>query len=53
MTDTGTTAREVTHVQLPSGELSLDLRKNSGWSLGDLLGFGVRRNPRSGAPEGL
>ena len=48
MTDTGTTAREVTHVQLPSGELSLDLRKNSGWSLGDLLGFGVRRNPRRG-----
>ena len=48
MTEAGTSSRSVTRVQLPSGELSLDIHANSGWSLGDLLGFGVRRNPRRG-----
>ncbi len=48
MTDTELTPRNLTRIQLPSGELSLNIDANSGWSLIDLLGFGVRRNPRRG-----
>ena len=48
MTDTEMVAHDVTCVQLPSGGLSLNIHAGSGWSLGDLLGFGVRRNPRRG-----
>ena len=38
----------VVRVHLPSGELSLTLEPSPAWTLDDLLGFGVRRNPRRG-----
>ena len=38
----------MTRIQLPSGELSIDVRSDSVWKLDDLLGFGVRRNPKRG-----
>lgn len=44
MTETLTT----THIRLPSGELSLSVHGNPDWTLADLLGFGVRRNPKRG-----
>ncbi|WP_407568660.1 phosphoribosyltransferase domain-containing protein [Deinococcus altitudinis] len=46
---TGTeTPSAVTRVRLPSGELSIDVQSGSPWKLDDLLGFGVRRNPKRG-----
>ena len=44
MTDT----LNLTRVQLPSGELQLRLHELAPWTLADLLGFGLRRNPRRG-----
>jgi Phosphoribosyl transferase/TRSP domain C terminus to PRTase_2 len=38
----------VVRVRLPSGELSLTLQSSPAWTLDDLLGFGVRRNPKRG-----
>ncbi|MGY2894574.1 hypothetical protein ACVWZX_002593 [Deinococcus sp. UYEF24] len=38
----------VTRIWLPSGELSIDVQSDSVWKLDDLLGFGVRRNPKRG-----
>lgn len=42
------TASSSTRVRLPSGELTLDVQDTPAWSLDDLLGFGVRRNPKRG-----
>lgn len=42
------TASSPTRIRLPSGELSLDVQPNPHWSLDDLLGFGMRRNPKRG-----
>jgi Phosphoribosyl transferase/TRSP domain C terminus to PRTase_2 len=44
----GSAGLNVTRVQLPSGELTLELHDNPAWKLSDLLGFGVRRNPKRG-----
>ncbi len=42
------TASTVTRIRLPSGELSIDVQSGPAWQLDDLLGYGVRRNPKRG-----
>ena len=42
------TSPAVTRIRLPSGELTLEVQQGLAWKLDDLLGFGVRRNPKRG-----